>query len=278
VLLASSAGRPTEPGARRLAEEHVARCSDCWEVLSLLHELAVGAAPPDAGRMQKLFGCAPVQESMYLLTGLGAAELRAAHPDAARHLGWCHACRERLAELLVVERAAGRGEFGAVLAPPVAPRWRETAERAREAVDRLVAEIRRAGAVLTTVPAGFVLSPLPAPAGALRGAAGGRGPSLGQQVKFALADSGLWAELTLEPEDAERVGIALRVSGGDERQLSVHLREIHADRTELVARHTVLATEPVIVKGIRPGRYVIEILERQREFRFKLRFDVERAA
>ena len=101
--------------------------------------------------------------------------------------------------------------------------------------------------------------------------------TFGRQVQLALADSGLRAELTLEPQGPELVGIALRVEGSPQAELSVHLREIRHDSAELVARQTVRGPDPIVVKGLRPGRYVLEILERQQALRFKLRFDVEPA-
>jgi hypothetical protein len=101
--------------------------------------------------------------------------------------------------------------------------------------------------------------------------------SFGRQVQIALADSGLLAELTLEPHGPEMLGMALRVEGRPESELSVHLREIRQDRADLVARQTVRGADPIVVKGLRAGRYVLEILERQQALRFKLRFDIEPA-
>src|SRR5881409_540265 len=194
ILLGSVQGRAGDPTLaareRREAEEHVSRCSDCWAVLSLLHEFATGEPAPGAERMGALFGCGPVQEEMYLLAGLTAEEIRKRHPHVARHLGWCHACRDRLAEVLSVERAAAQGELGPPLVAPAAARWTEVAARAGEticeAVGRAVIQLRRAGAVFTAVPEGFLVSPLPAPAGALRGSPPKKTepPALGQKVEF----------------------------------------------------------------------------------------------
>jgi hypothetical protein len=206
--------------------------------------------------------------------------IRADHPDVARHLGWCLACRGRLAELVVVEAIAVRGELGAPIAAPSAvARWREAAgragERVREVAGRIVVGVRNAAAAFTEVPDGFMVL-APVAAGAVRGeAATLPHAALGQQMQFALAESGLWAEMALEPAGRERVGLALSVSGPTPHRLSVHLRELLADRTELVARYTVHDVSPVLVKGLRPGRYVLEIHEKDQALRFKLRFDVE---
>jgi len=287
ILLSPPSGPPDDPETtanRRAAEEHAAWCSDCWSVLRTAYELATGEPPAESDRMQSLFGCDAVQDRLYLLTDLTAADIRNREPVLAGHLGWCIACRERLVELIAVERAAARGELEPLLAP--APRWRETATRfgakVREVVGHAVVRVGRAAAVFTEVPEGFLVGAVPVPAGAMRGldadSSAGTAPGLGQEVQFALADSGLWVELRLEPQSDELVAIALRVSGSETSELSVQLRVVEADRAELVARYTVRGTAPVLVKGVRPGRYVLELHERERTLRFKLRFDVELAA
>ena len=286
LLRSDRGGARGAPATRehRTAEEHVAHCSDCWAVLSVLHELAAGEPPPRAERMGALFGCRPVQDEMYLLTGLAAEEMRTRHPHVARHLGWCHACRDRLAEVLTVERAAARGEFGPPLIASAATRWREATARigetVREAVGRAVIQLRRAGAAFTAVPEGFLVTPMAAPAGVLRGSAPVETavPALGQQVRFALPESRLSAEVTLEPHGPERVGMALRLSGAEQPRLSVHVREVRAEGLELVARHTVQGAAPVVVRGLAPGQYLLEIEDKQTARRFQLRFDIESSA
>lgn len=265
------------------AREHVARCSDCWEALRRSHELSAGTPPPASDRMAELFGCADVRDDLWQLVGLEARAIRDEHPALAGHLGWCLACRGRFAELVVVEAIAARGELGEpIAAPTVVARWGDVAGRAgesvREVVGRIVVGVRNAAAAFTEVPDGFAVL-APAGAGAMRGdAATLPHAALGQQMQFALAESGLWAEMALEPAGRERVGLALSVSGPTPHRLSVHLRELLADRTELVARYTVHDVSPVLVKGLRPGRYVLEIHEKDQALRFKLRFDVELGA
>src|SRR5213593_4514748 len=291
ILLGSPRGRARDPAPaareRREAEEHVGRCSDCWALLSLLHELATGESPPGAERMGALFGCSPVQEKMYLLAGLTAEEIRKRHPHVARHLGWCHACRDRLAEVMAIERAAARGELGPPLVTPAAPRWREAAARVgetvREAVGTAVIQLRRAGAVFTAVPEGFLVSPMAAPAAAFRGPPPTKkekepkkeAPALGRKAEFPLPDSPLSAEWTLQPHGPARVGMALRVSGDEPPRLSVHVREIRGEGIELVGRYSVRGAAMVVVKGLTPGQYVLEIEDKQRARRFRLRFDIE---
>ncbi len=289
ILLGSGQGRAGDPTlaarGRREAEEHISRCSDCWAVLSLLHELATGEPAPGAERMGVLFGCGPIQDEMYLLAGLTAEEIRRRHPHVARHLGWCHACRDRVAEVMTIERAAAQGDFGPPLVAPAAPRWRGAAARVgetvREAVGTAVIQLRRAGAVFTAVPEGFLVSPMAAPAGALRGPPPPKkvpkkeAPALGQKAEFPLPESALTAELTLQPHGPERVGMALRVSGDEPPRLSVHVREIRGEGLELVGRYSVRGATMVVVKGLTPGQYVLEIEDKQRARRFRLRFDIE---
>ena len=293
ILLGSGQGRAGDPALaareRREAEEHVGRCSDCWAMLSLLHELATGEPAPGAERMGALFGCGPIRDEMYLLAGLTAEEIRRRHPHVARHLGWCLACRDRVAEVMAIEHAAARGELGPPLVTPAAPRWREAAaqvgETVREAVGTAVIQLRRAGAVFTAVPEGFLVSPMAAPAAAFRGPPPTKKekeqkdvPALGQKAEFPLPDSSLSAELSLEPHGPDRVGMALRVSGDEPPRLSVHVREIRGEGLELVGRYSVRGAAMVVVKGLTPGQYVLEIEDKQRARRFRLRFDIESSA
>ena len=284
TLLAAPGGETGAPPsvARDEAQAHVAHCSDCWAVLSLMHELATGTSPAGAERMPELFGCAPVRDDLYLLAGLTAAEVRAAHPAHARHLGWCHACRDRLAEIMVVERAAARGEFGPALVALPEARWREGAARAgqrvHEAVGRVVVHVRRAAAAFAAVPEGFAVTMVAAPAGAYRGDAAPDATPGQQLVRFALPDSTLAAEVTLEPRHDERVGVAVRFSGGDPRRLSVHLHEVQGERTALVARHAVRGADPVVFRALGAGHYLLEIREREQARRIQVRFDVETPA
>src|SRR5437016_5063582 len=55
---------------RQQAEEHVAQCSDCWEVLSSFYTLATGEHPAESERMRTLYGCERVQDQLWLLEGL----------------------------------------------------------------------------------------------------------------------------------------------------------------------------------------------------------------
>src|SRR5207247_310679 len=130
----------------------------------------------------------------------------------------------------------------------------------REVVGRAVIRRRRAGAGGTAGPEGCLVSAMAAPAGAFRGPPPKKekgpkkeAPALGQKAEFPLPDSPLTAELTLQPHGPERVGMALRVSGGEPPRLSVHVREIRGEGLELVGRYSVRGAEMVVVKGLTPG-------------------------
>src|SRR3989442_1114698 len=154
-------------------------------------------------------------------------------------------------------------------------------EPVREGVGTVVIQLRRAGAVFAAVPEGFLVSPMPAPAGALRGPPPPKkepkreAQALGQKAEFPLPESPLTAELTLQPHGPERVGMALRVSGDEPPRLSVHVREVRGEGIELVGRYSVRGAAMELVKGLTPGQYVLEIEDKQRARRFRLRFDIE---
>jgi hypothetical protein len=252
------------------ARGHAARCSDCWGVLELLHELALGTPPAEAERMRQLFGCRPVQDDLYLLEDLTAEEMRRHHPALARHLGWCLACRERLAEVRLVARAAARGEFGPPLlaAPP---------ERVRTLAGRLVVRLRRGAAAFTRLAEGMVPEAPASPVPAYRGdAPAADAPAgLGARARFPLPGSALDAELTLESQGPGRVALALRVHGGRAPGLSLEVREVQPDGTPLVARQTVRDGEAAIVPGLPPGPYLLEIRTARGAPCLRLRLDVE---
>lgn len=288
VLLARALGRSTDqlpaPERRQAALEHAARCSDCYTVLRLAHELATGAPPPDADRMPALFGCDDIRDRLYLLGDTPVSSLRAADPDMAAHLAWCLACLGRAAEVVAVEAEAAGLAYGPPLLTPAGARWHEaatrTGETVREVVGRVVIRVRRAAAAFAAVPDGFLVSPLPAPAAAVRGDVPEPPlpgtPALGRQVQFALPDAGLWVELTLEPQGDDLVGLALQLTAPDDAALSVHVRDRAAPEPQLVARQTVCGTEPVHVRGLRPGQYLLELHDRRLARCFTLPFDVER--
>jgi len=230
----------TDVAARDAVVGHVARCSDCWQLLVALH----ATEPADDRAMAARFGCEAVHDVMFALVELDPAAIARDHADVARHLGWCHACRTRFAEIADVER-----ERRAV------PRWLELGEHVREAVGRLVVRIGRAAAGLVEIPDAFVLGPALAPV-PLRGVE--PASVLSQSARVELGDTGVWAEIQVDEADAA-AGLSLRLSSAAPEPLSVRVREARPDGETLVARYTMHGTEPVLVRGLWPGSFVVEL-------------------
>ena len=229
--------------------DHVAHCSDCWQALA---DLDVPEAA-DRVEMSSRFGCDAVRDDLFALVDLDARAIARDHAGAARHLSWCHACRSRFAELVAVER-----ELAAV------PRWLEVGAQVREAVGRLVVRLGRAAAGLVEVPDGFVLGPAVA-AAPVRG-----GETVGasaQSARVQLGDSGVWVEVENDTADA---GLCLRLLGASTEPLSVRLREVRDDGEPLVARYTLGGAEPVLVRGLWPGSFVVELHDARAVHRVRL--------
>jgi hypothetical protein len=277
------AARLPSRNVRTQAEEHVAHCSDCWQVVSLLHELATGKPPPEADRMPTLYHCEQVQDDLYSLESLSPYEVKTRYPEVARHLGWCHSCRDRLVDILQIGRAAARGEFGSPAILTAKPRWRETAgvvgERIRELVGHAVVQVRKGLIELTAVPDGLAVAPALALAGARRGEASPGEvtdePGQGHRVWLTLGESGLMAELTLRSQGADRVGVTVRVEGATEDPLAVSLRKSGAKRMTLVGSETVRGEEAAILHDLPAGEYVLEIQQKREKARFRVSFSVE---
>jgi len=272
IALATNPPIGTLPDATLRAEAvaHVARCSDCWTSLADLLEQATGARTADDARMRALFGCDTIQDTLYELVGQAPAMIARTAPAAARHLAWCHACRSRFAELARVE-----GDLA------VTPRWSEilthAGERVREASGRVVVRVGRAVTGLLEVPDGFgVLAPIPSPA-AVRAAAAERAdptPLLGQSTQFELGETGVWAELGVESADDAHVTLALRLTTSGAVPLSVRVLEVRPDEEALVARHTLRADEPLVVRGLWPASFIVELHEPRDAQCYRVRLDI----
>ena len=239
----SEARRPT-PAERDALITHVARCADCWTMLATVHA-RIAETGPEAADMATLFGCEPVRDRLFLLVDLDPAEIARDHAAVARHLGWCHACRTRLAEIVEVEREHAR-----------APRWVEVGEQVREAVGRLVLRVGRTAAGWLEVPDGFVLGPVLAPV-----AARGDAPatSLVPSAAFELGDTGVAAEIVVEPGGATDAAFSLRLTNAVDEPYSLHVREARSDGDALIARYTLRGADSVAVRGLWPGSFLLEL-------------------
>ena len=244
---------------REAVTAHVARCSDCWRTLADLHAAASDEAPAETADVAARFGCETVRDELYLLVALDPASIAREHAPAARHLGWCHACRSRLAELVAVEQ-----EYA------TAPRWVVAGERVREAVGRLVVRIGRAASGLVEIPEAFVLVPAPATV-PVRGAAA---PAVPQAARVQVGDRDLWAEIAVDGAGAADTGLALRLSSAVAEPLSVRLCEARADGDALVARYTLRGTEPARVRGLWPGAFVVELHDPRDARVHRIRLDI----
>jgi hypothetical protein len=249
VLLAvASPSRDTRrppPAERRALIEHVAGCADCWVTLAALHAEIADAGSEDAD-MAARFGCEPVRDRLFLLVDLDPATIGRDHAGAARHLGWCLACRSRLVEILAVEREHAS-----------APRWVEVGERVREAVGRLVLRVGRTASGWLEIPDGFLPGPLAAPV-AVRGGDAPL-PSLAPSATFELGDSGVAAEVVVEPGGATDAGFSLRLTNPIEETYSLHVRETRDDGDALIARYTLRGAESVAVRGLWAGSFLLEL-------------------
>lgn len=259
-VLALATGTAPAPELREATIAHLARCSDCWQALGTLHRDATGAPPDDEARMASLFECEPVRDRLFALVDLDPATIARAHAAEARHLGWCLACRTRLAELRDVERDLA-----------AAPRWVDVGERVREAVGRVVLRLGRTIAGLVEVPESFVLGPVLAPV-AVRGAAAAT--PLAQSTHFQLGDTPVWVELGVAASDDASAGLTLRLTTAESDAFSVHLLEARGDGDALLARYTLRGTDPVLVRGLWPGSFLVELHDPRDTHVHRVRLDI----
>jgi hypothetical protein len=259
-VLALARGTAPPPGVRQAVVSHLARCSDCWQALGTLHAQATGARPAEDAAMASLFGCERVRDRLFLLVGLDPATIAGAHAAEARHLGWCLACRTRLAELSAIEREL-----------TAAPRWVDVGERVREAVGRVVVRVGRTMAGLVEVPESFVLGPALAPA-AVRGAAAST--TLAQSTHFQLGDTPVWVELGVDAADEASAGLTLRLTTPSSDAFSVHVHEARPGGDALLARYTLRGADPVVVRGLWAGSFLVELHDARGAQVHRVRLDV----
>lgn len=248
------------PADRDALIGHVAACADCWATLATLHADVAVAGTEDAD-VRSHFGCEPVRERLWRLVDLDPATIAREHAAAARHLAWCLACRTRLAEMIDVERQLAR-----------APRWVEVGERVREAIGRLVLRVGRTASGWLEVPDGFVPGALAAPV-AVRGGDAATAP-LAASTTFTLGETGVTAEIVAEPSGAADAAFSLRLTNPAGEPYSLHVREARGDADALVARYTVRGTEPVAVRGLWPGSFVVELRGTRDASVHRVRLDV----
>jgi hypothetical protein len=253
-IVAGRQGNPTPRAARAAAEEHVARCRNCWIELRATHGLLTGAPLDAVDRMGSLFGCEKTQAKLYLLVGLEPASIAKQHPDLAQHLAWCHVCREDLAELVEMQQVVDE--------QATVPARTPSSERVAEALYRLAVVVGEGLARFSELPARLVAVPIPAPAGAWRSDSNaGQRLSGGEHVTLDLGDSGLQVTVTIEPQESGRLRLSLSLTGRSVGSIDVTLRQIQGPNEPILAAQTTLTNNPFVVGGLVPGRYVLEINE-----------------
>ena len=248
-------GDPGVAAARDATIAHVARCSDCWGVLVALEAPTTGEDADMAAR----FGCEAVHDTLFALVGLEPAVIAREHAAVARHLGWCFACRTRFAEIVDVERER-----------QTVPGWIDVGERVREAVGRLVIRLGRAAAGLVEIPDGFVFGPAAVPV-PVRGTEGQT--EIPRSTRFQVGDLGVWAEIGVDEADAA-AGLSLRLLATVAEPLSVRVHEARAGGDALIARYTLAGAEPVLVRGLWPGSFVIELHDTRDAAVHRVRLDI----
>jgi hypothetical protein len=254
----------------------MASCSDCFEVMALLHDLAAGESTlRTQGRA--LYGCEAAREVFHRAVGLDAPTMATREPMLSRHLGWCLSCRERFAELLLVERLAARGDIEPLFAP-ARVEWREVVRAGggvvRELAGRLAVRVGRSVAAFTEVPPGLGVMAAPVPVGLRRAAPAAGDEGMAQHLRVPVGDGELELDLALQPQGSSRVALVVSVAGGS--GLVLELREA-ADADDLLARSTLRDDRPVVVRDLAPGRYTLEIIRSLPAQRCALRLDVESA-
>jgi hypothetical protein len=267
-----------ENEAREQAIDHVGRCSDCFIVLARAHHIA-GGSQASADRLDTLFGCTAVQRHLHVFATLTPEAVARDYPGPARHLGWCHACRERLADAMLIEDAARRGDFDEFEPVADSASWRSTVSSLGETIHELagsvIVRVRRELGVLATVPAGLVVQPVTA--GATRSSATGAG-ALGQRTRVELGDSGLVATLQMGSHGDQRVHLGLRVAGSVTDSLSAELRTIDGPTSTLVAAQRLAGASEVAFREVPVGRYALDIRDRVPPRRYRLQLLVDAGA
>jgi hypothetical protein len=280
ILLASAPGASPErapaPSAASAAREHVAACSDCFDVLALLHEVATGESSDLRAQGRALYGCEAAREVFHRALGLDAPALAQREPMLSRHLGWCLACRERFAEVLMVERLATRGDVEPLLASERAE-WRQVVRAGgdvvRELMGRLAVRVGRSVAAFTEVPLGLEMLAAPAPVGLRRTTPAVGDVGMAQHLRVPVGDDEYQLDIALQPQGSARVALVVSVAG--RADLMLELRALEAG--DLLARSTLRDDRPVVVRDLAPGRYTLEIIRQLPALRCSLRLDVESA-
>ena len=88
-----------------------------------------------------------------------------------------------------------------------------------------------------------------------------------------LGESGAWAEVEVDETDAA-AGLALRLLTAGAEPVSVRVCEARPEGEALVARYTLRGDDPVLVRGLWPGSFVVELHD-ARDAVHRVRLDID---
>ena len=249
------------------AARHLADCPDC---LAAVRQAAAGAVPA-VEELGARFACEAVRDRFHLLLRMDVATLAAEAPDAAHHLEWCHACRARFAELVVVEAAAAEGTFDAPVAADPSP-------TPVQLLGELAVRVGRGIAALARVPEGAVGFPDLLPAGVVRGAttATVSGGPLVRRARFTLVPDDAIVDVQVAPHGTTRIDVELMLVRGTAAPRSVQLRRLQAGgHEELLAWQPLRSAAPAVLRDVPTGAYLLDVGDARggRRCRISLRID-----
>ncbi len=206
------------------------------------------------------------------------------------HLAQCAECQEensfvdsfdfsRLDGLRRQEARTGEAHgVVAALVDSIAASWIESKNAAKERVyvlrSRIVAELRQTVAVFTELPIGFTSRPYGGYAEATRTVVA-ETPAVhievpGESVPVPLGDSGLTVELAVGRQATGRLLLTVSVEGEEHGPLAVSLSEVFGPESRLVAAQSSKRHEPLIIEGLSPGDYSLEVWEIEAACRFQI--------
>jgi hypothetical protein len=225
-------------------------------MVRLLHEATGGR---DDARALHPRACERIREELYLLVALRPGELRTRHPEAARHLSRCVACRDRFATLLLVEQ-----DVASDAAQTAPSRAAEAQGRpalvgvVRDLVAPLVVSVGKRVAAFVRIPDGVVGTGLVAAPMPVRGEGGADEVHGLRTIEIAVGGDAIRARLVVELQGPGLVAIEVALLGGSAAGGTVALR-VAEPALALVALATIPADDSVKLHGVPCGRYLLEI-------------------
>jgi len=264
-----------ESDARRAeALRHVASCRECLALLCSTELAATGTRSVDASEIERLFVCEPTRRVLFRLGGFAPDELATRFPDAARHLAWCVACRERLADVLALESDA---DDGAPDYPPTTP-WRRLegalGSRGEELLGRVLAVVRRGVAAFVDLPPGVAPVAFATPQPLRRSDGENAGTTGIQRVRIELRDRPWCLEVGIDAPSNHRCDLEVQLdSSGAPATIAVRIGLVPFD--SLGAVQPTRAGMPLWFRDLATGAYVLEVRDDASGERFRVPLVIE---